>query len=252
MGDAARAAGAENSLRPGGAAVHAQEGVTGGVEAVRLPVRPENRVVIPPLPVLGLVIDRGAQDLHLAGGVVALEVGAVIHGVPEAELHIGEEAQRLVCGTLVADGDAHEQTVVPQRDEELLPDANALFLSLDHGVAQAVAAGITVQLRLHRLPAGIPDLLAVLYIDMKALGIQRTVVVAVARQPAQPRVSVKGVAARGIGAECEKGLAAQIIDPGQGRARSGDHILPARIIKISELHDSLLMKTFKFMRSHLD
>ncbi len=250
VGDASGAAGAEDGLRPGGAAVHAHESVPRGVEAVGLPVRPEDSVVIAPLTIFCLVIDRRTHDLHLAGGIVALEVGAVVHGVPEAEFHVGEKAQLFFFGALIANADAHEQAVVPLRDEELLADCHAVLCPFDHGIAQAVAAKVRIQLLLHRLPARIPDRPVVLYIDMKAFGIQGTVVVTIARKTAKPCVAEKGVAPRGIGAERKKGFAAQVVDPGQGRARRGDHVLPARIVKISELHACLLKKTFKFLLTY--
>ena len=78
----------------GGAAVYAAEGVAGGVEAGDRGVGPEHCVVVAALAVLGLVVDGAAHDLHFAGGEVALEVGAVVHGVPQAELHVAEHIQR--------------------------------------------------------------------------------------------------------------------------------------------------------------
>lgn len=78
------------------------------------------------------------------------------------------------------------------------------FLPLDHAVAEAVAAGIAVQLRFRGLPAGVPDGIAVFDVNMEALLIDRAVIVAVAGQPAQPRVAIEAVAACGIGQECEK------------------------------------------------
>ena len=242
VGRAARAAFAEDGLRPRRAAVDADKGVAGGVEAVGRPVGPEDGVVVAPLAVLGLVIDRRAADLDLAGGVVALEVRGVVHRIPEAELHIGEETQLFFRVCVVADGDAHQEAVVALGDEQLLRDGDAVLRALDHGVAQTVAALVAVKPGLHGLPAGVPDALAVLYINTEALGVERAVVVAVTRQTPQPRVAVKGVAARRVGAERKEGLAAEVVDPGQGRARRGDHVFPARVVEVSESHRHVLLK----------
>ena len=57
------------------------------------------------------------------------------------------------------------------------------FGSRKAAVADAVAALIGVELCLGRLPAGIPDGIAVLYVEIFAVGIVGNVIVAVARQP---------------------------------------------------------------------
>ena len=74
VGDAVGAAFAEDGRRMGGGAVDAEKGVAGGVKGGAGAVCPENRIVVAPLAVFGLVIDRAKLDLHLAGGVVALKV----------------------------------------------------------------------------------------------------------------------------------------------------------------------------------
>ena len=55
------------------------------------------------LAVLGLVVDGRAVDLDLADAVVALEVGRVVVGVPEAELDEGEELEGAFCLGVVGD-----------------------------------------------------------------------------------------------------------------------------------------------------
>src|SRR5205823_14897369 len=52
------------------------------------------REVVAPLAVLGLVIDRAAFDLDLTAAEIALVVGHVVVGVPEAELQEREQLQR--------------------------------------------------------------------------------------------------------------------------------------------------------------
>ena len=175
-------------------------------------------------------------DLNLADGEVPLEVGAVVHRVPETELHIREHIERLFCISLVFQRQPDKQAVVALRDQQRLCGRNTIFLPLDHAVAEAVAAGIAVQLRFRGLPAGVPDGIAVFDVNMEALLIGRAVIVAVARQSAQPRVAVEAVATRGIGQDREKILASEVIDPRQRRARACDHILAPLIVKETKLH----------------
>ena len=52
--------------------------------------------VIAPFSVLGLVVNDVAVDLDLTDGVVALEVGGIVFGVPEAKLNRGEDRQSCI------------------------------------------------------------------------------------------------------------------------------------------------------------
>ena len=217
-------------------AVEADKGVARGIEAVIRAVRPEHGIVIPPLAVFGFVINGVRLQLDLADGEVPLEVGAVVHRVPEAELYIGEHIERLFRGSPIFQRQPDEQAVVALRDQQRLCGRNTIFLPLNHAVAEAVAAGIAVQLRFRGLPAGVPDGIAVFDVNMEALLIDRAVIVAVAGQPAQPRVAIEAVAARRIRQECEKILAPQVVDPRQRRARACDHVLAPLIVKETKLH----------------
>ena len=218
------------------AAVHAAEGVAAGVEAGDRSVGPEHSVVVAALAVLGLVVDGAAHHLHLAGGEVALEVGAVVHGIPQAELHIAEHIQRAGGVRLVLQRQAVDLARIAAGHEQLLLGADAVLLTGQDGVAEAVAAAVGIQFRLGGLPAGVPDRAAVVDVDAVAVHIQRGVVVAVAGDAAQPSIPIKAVAAAGVGHEAEEVLAAQIVDPRQGCARGVDHVFPVCIIKMSEFH----------------
>ena len=182
------------------------------------------------------MINGAALYLYFTGGEVALEVGAVVHGIPQAKLHIAEHIQRAGGGRLIFQSQAVDLTGVAPGDEDFLRGSNAVFLALKNGVAQAVAAGVVIQRRLGGLPAGVPDSAAIVDIDAVAVHIQRGVVVAVAGDAAQPSIPIKAVAAAGVGHEAEEVLAAQIVDPRQGRARGVDHVFPVCIIKMSEFH----------------
>ena len=236
VGNAVRAVTGFDRFRCGGAAVHAAEGIPAGVEAGNGGVGPEYGVVIPALPVLCLMIDGTFHHFHLAGGKVALEIGAVVHGIPQAELHIAEHVQRAGGSGLVFQRQPVNLTGIAPGHKKFLSGRNAVFLALQDRVAQTVAAGVTVQFRLGGLPARVPDGAAIVDVDAVAVHVQRGIVVAVAGQPPQPGIPVKAVTAAGVGHQTEKVLAAQIVDPGQGSAGRVDHIFPARIIKMSESH----------------
>ncbi len=200
------------------------------------PVSPENSVMVSALPVFRFVVNGVGLHLHLAGGQIALEVGAVVHRVPEAELHKGEELHGFPVFRAVFYRQLYQQTPLTPGDEEALGREEAVLFPLNAGVAQAVAAAVGVQFGLHRLPAGIPDRIPVLYVDVEALLIRRAVVVAVTGDSAQARVFIKAIAPRRVGEQGEKIFAAQVVDPGKGRPGRGDDVLPPEGVKVSELH----------------
>ena len=86
-------------LRPVPAAPRPEEGLALGVEAGERLRAGEPGEVVAPLAVLGLVVDDLVLDLDLAGVEIALEVGGVVVGFPQAELDRGEdrELRRLRC-----------------------------------------------------------------------------------------------------------------------------------------------------------
>ena len=112
--------------------------------------------MVPALPVLGLVIDGPVGNLHLTGGEVALEVGGIVHGVPQTEFQIGEDRNRLRGFRPVGYGEAHQQAVVAVGDHHFLFGGNSVLFALQNRIAQAVTALVSIQLRLSGLPAGIP------------------------------------------------------------------------------------------------
>ena len=68
--------------------------------------------MVPALPVLGFVIQGVLFNFHLSCGEIPLEIGAVVHGIPQAELHIGEEAHFLRFRRFVADRQFQQQAIV--------------------------------------------------------------------------------------------------------------------------------------------
>ena len=140
-----------------GTAVDANKGIPGGIKAVEGDVGPQEGVVVPALPVFGLVIDGPVRYLHLAGGEIPLEVGGVVHGVPQAEFHVGEDGDFLGSISFVLHRQPQQQAVVPLGHQHLLGGGNGAQFPLNGGVAQAVAAGVAGKLGLGGLPAGVPD-----------------------------------------------------------------------------------------------
>ena len=193
--------------------------------------------MVPAFPVLGFVVEGLRLDFHLSGGEIPLEVGAVVHGIPEAEFYIGKQFEMPRPVPLVLNRQFQQHTPVFPGDQHGLFQGKAVFCSRDHRVAQAVAAAVEIQGRLGGLPAGIPNT-ALLRADihMEAVGIQGAAVVAVAGDPPQSGILIEAVASRRIGHQGEEVLAAQIVDPGQGRGGRGDHIFPLFVIKMAVLH----------------
>ena len=192
--------------------------------------------VVAALAILGLVVDGAALDLHLAGGKVALEVGGVVLGVPQAELDEAVQGHVLLGGGLVGQLHAGHQGVhAPGHEGELLRRKAVLFAG-DAGVAQAVAALIAVQLGLHGHPAGGPQAAAVIDVEILAARVGGHVVVAIAGDAQHAGVLVEAVAAAGVAHQGEEGLAAQIVDPGRGGVRAGDDVLPRQVVEVAVLH----------------
>jgi hypothetical protein len=97
------------------AAVGAQEGLALGVETGQRLGAGKVGKVIAALAVLGLVVDDLVFHFHLAGAEVALEVGGVVQGIPQAELD--EEKGRQLGGfsALVGDRQLPDFQVFTQR-----------------------------------------------------------------------------------------------------------------------------------------
>ena len=234
-----------DDLRVGVAAPGAQERIAAGVKAIHRRVDGVQRVVVAALTVLGFVVDRAALDLDLAGRKIALEVGGIIHGVPQAELYVAENGKRFRFLTLVGQHQAVDLAVVTHGDEQLQFGSQAVLFPGQYAVAQAVAALVKIQLGLGGLPAGIPDGFAVFNIVVTAVRIRRYVIITVAGDAPQLGVLVKAVAARSVGYQAEECLAAQVVDPWQRRARGGDDVLTCGVSEMNEHHRDPLLNKWK-------
>ena len=96
-----------------------------------------------------------------------------------------------------------------------------------------MTALVGVKRSLARLPAGVPDSVTVLYVEVTAARIHRHSVVTVAGYTAELGVLAEIISARRVGDESKEVLRAQVVDPGPGGAGIGYHILPVLIVIVS-------------------
>ena len=134
-------------------AVGTQEGLTLGVETGRGLRASKVSEVVAPFAVLGLVVDHSVDHLDLSGGEVALKVGGVIPGIPQAELQAGKDVQRPRFGAAVGERQVPHLEVFTQRDEIARAGFHPLVEGFNDSIAQAVAAGIAFEGRTRGLPA---------------------------------------------------------------------------------------------------
>ena len=132
----------------------AEELVAAGVETDDGRVDAVERVMVAALLEFGLVVQqRGigfAFDLHLAGGQVALEVGRVVHGIPQAPFHGAGHVDdgRLVGG--VRHVEPIDFRIGVQRHEGGELGFDASLGSFEHGVADALTALVGIKRGLAR------------------------------------------------------------------------------------------------------
>ena len=99
-----------------------------------------------------------------------------------------------------------------------------------------MTALVAVQFSLGGLPAGIPDGIAILNIEVFAVDIPGNAVVAITGHTQKLSILIKGVAAAGVGNQTKELVATQIVDPGQGSFWGGDHIFLMGIIEKTKFH----------------
>ena len=140
-------------------------------------------------------------------------------------------------GGFVGQREVVKLTVLPHGDEEGHFRAQAVLGAVKGGVAHAVAALVAVEGGFGGQEAGVPAFLSrFLNIIEAAAVVPGDSVVAVAQKPLELRIPVEAVAAPGVGDHAQEILASQVVDPGQGRGRGGNHILPAGILEVAKLH----------------
>ena len=222
-----------DSLRIGKLVVEAYKGLTVGVEALDLGVHMIESVVVATLAILGLMIDRRTLNLHFTRREITLEILHIRCGIPETPLLEREEFQALGLCRLVLQRELLHLGPLLQWYEEEHAGLYAVFLTRDAGVAHAVTALIEVERRLARLPAWVPDGVAVLDIEVSSAIVHRYIVVAIAGDTTELGILVEAVAASGIRDEREEILIAQIVDPGPRSLRVCDDVLAMLVVEMT-------------------
>ena len=104
-----------------------------------------------------------------------------------------------------------------------------------------MTAGVSVKLGLGRLPAGVPDRVAVFNIEIVPVGILWRIVVAESGEPEKLGVFVETVTASGVGYDRKEFFASQIIDPGERSPWGGNDVFFIPVVKITVFHGNLLL-----------
>ena len=236
MGNAVLTTGTKNSFRLCGTSVNTDKRITCSIKCIGNTIRPKLCKMITAFSVLCFMVDHTRSYFHLTSGKVALEIGRVIHSIPKAELRIGEDiypADLIVC---IRDFDAAEKAVITSWNKHILFGRDPIFPALKHRIAEPVAAGICFQLCLYWLPGNIPNFSVGFQVHMEPILIQRAGIVTVTGQTPETGIFIKTVAACGVGNQRKKIFTSKVVNPGQRRARSINHIFPMLIIKMTVFH----------------
>ena len=216
--------------------VKTDESVTVGVVSVNSIVYGVECEVVASVAVFGLVVDGGAYYLNAAGGEVSLEVCAVVLSVPEAPLCERPQLEGLGGTALVGENQLLNLAVVVLRNEESSLSLESVLLAGDDGVAHAVAALVAVELGLYRGPAGVPDSVAVLDVEVSSAHVDGDVVIAITCDTAQTSVLIEAVAACGIGYQRKESLCSEVVYPRIGGTGRSNDILTFFVVKMTEFH----------------
>ncbi len=162
------------------AVIHTQKAIPIRVEARQFRVHGKEGKMVAALPVLRLVVDDRTLYLHFAGAQVALEVGLIVMGIPEAELQKGKEGQGLCPFALVGQTELHHFSIEVHGHEKELIDPKASPGPGDFGVTQAVTALIERKFLFHGPKAGRPHIFAVFNVEAAPALIQGYVIVPIA------------------------------------------------------------------------
>ena len=189
----------DNHLGSGILSVCAEEGIAVGVKTCDRSVDRIERVVIAALAVFRLVVNCGTVNLYLTGGKITLEVRHVIHGVPEAEFHVGENGERLWRAAVVGECELVDLAAVVDRNKSGQLCGEIILGTAEGGISHAVMALIGIQLGLCGHPSRIPDCIAFLNIVVMTVAVERDVVIAVSGQTQELCVFIKTVSAAGVG-----------------------------------------------------
>ena len=94
------------------------------------------------------MVKSGTMDLNFTGGEVTLEVGHIIHCIPQTELYVREYGKITGFITLVRKGKFADLTGLTNRDKGGKFCSQFIFTSFKYGITHAVTAAIGIQFRL--------------------------------------------------------------------------------------------------------
>jgi hypothetical protein len=230
-----------DDLRPIPSSRGAEEGLSLRIEAGELLRAREVREMVPPLPVLGDVVDHASHHFDLAGREVALEVRLVIQCVPEAELDRAEQGERGFRPATIRDPCPPDLERLAEGHEGEGLGVDPTAPGADDRVPHPVTASVVLEIRSHGLPRRRPVLAVrpVEHIEVAPPRVGRDVVVPVARQPPEASVTVEGVPPCRVGDDPEVLLAAEVIDPRQRRVRTRDDVLASLVVEVAEPRQGL-------------
>ena len=213
-----------------------EERVTVRIETFDRGICRKEGVMVPAFAVFGLVIDGTALCLDLADIPVALEIGLIIHRIPEAPLHAAVDVQVLFFRTLIRQYEFPDLHVGMQRDRNGQFRTDAVLFSLKDRVAEPVPAAVKVKGRPGRQERRAPDRFAVADVEKPPALVGRYVVVAETGDPPQLCILIKTVSSAGIADQRKESFVSQIVCPRQRRIRPRDDVFPCLIVKIAVPH----------------
>ena len=95
-----------------------------------------------------------ALDLHLTDREVSLEIGHVVHGIPEAPFNIGKQAEIFGFTGFVAERELLDFAGVVHGDKDKQVGGHAVLFGAEDRVTEAVPAFVYVEGSFDRLPRG--------------------------------------------------------------------------------------------------
>ena len=190
---------AKNRFRTVRAPVSAKESVPVSIKSVNRTVYGINGVMSAAFAVFCFVINFGSLNFNFSDTEIPLKVCHIIHGIPETEFHKGSKRKLFGGISCVGKDETVYFTGITQRNKSGKICRNSVFGRKKTAVAKAVAALIRIQGGLCRLPARIPDGIAIFNIIVPAVLVCRRIVITVAGQTQKLCVFVETVAAAGVG-----------------------------------------------------
>ena len=138
--------------------------------------------MISALSVFGLMIKSRTVDLNLTGGEVTLEVGHIVHCIPQTELYIWENRKITGFIALIGKGEFADFTCLTDRNKRGKLCGQFIFGSFKYGITHTVTAAVSIQFCFGRHPARIPDRVTIFNIVVMSIGIERYIIIAVSGQ----------------------------------------------------------------------